>query len=324
MGPPGWPGAGHRGGPGRLETSGVLSAISYDPLVTIGIGPLSVSPHGIGIAIGFLAGTRLMLPEARRRGWDLELVYACVVRAAIGSILGARLAYVVNHTGDFDSLIEVFKVWEGGISLLGGFFGAIALALPVVRKNRLPFWELMDASVPGMALGVIIGRAGDLVIGDHLGTQTSFFLGYRCPPASVETGSPCVAGTIVHQTALYDLLLTSVLLVVLLWLRRTSDRPGRYAGFATMVFGAWYGTQRIFEDFLREDVRRFGLTGSQITAIITVGVCLTWLLAVRRTPHWGRWGPPAPTGSTPPRSPDTDPDPGPDPPSRPESQKVEE
>jgi len=140
---------------------------------------------------------------------------------------------------------------------------------------------------------------GDLVIADHLGTTTTFFLGYRCPPSTVDTGSPCVPGTIVHQTALYDLLLTGVLLAVLLWLRRTSSRPGRYAGFATLVFGAWYGTQRIFEDFLREDVRRFGLTGSQITAAVTVAVCVTWLVAVRRTPRWGRWDEPAPDAPPP-------------------------
>ncbi len=267
----------------------MLSVISYDPLVQIELGPLSISPHGIGIALGFMAGTRLMIPVAQRNGWDLDKVYACVVRAAIGSIVGARAAYVLNHVSDFDSVVDVFKVWEGGISLLGGFFGAILLALPKVKKHGLPFWKLMDASVPGMALGVIIGRIGDLVIADHLGTTTTFFLGYRCPPSSVETGSPCVAGTVVHQTALYDLVLTCALLAVLLWLRRTSGRPERYAGFATMVFGAWYGTQRIFEDFLREDVRRFGLTGSQITAGLTLAVCLTWLLAVRRTPRWGRW-----------------------------------
>ncbi|MGH9181837.1 MAG: prolipoprotein diacylglyceryl transferase, partial [Acidimicrobiales bacterium] len=208
-------------------------------------------------------------------------------------------AYALNHVGDFDSPLEVLQVWEGGISLLGGFFGAILAALPAIRKHRLPFWTLMDACVPGMALGVIIGRLGDLVIGDHLGTTTGFLLGYRCPPAAVDTGSPCVPGTVVHQTALYDLLLTCVLLGVLLWLRRTSSRPGRYAGFMTFVFGAWYATQRILEDFLREDVRRFGLTGSQITAVVTVAVCLTWLAFVRRTPRWGHWSDPEPATGTP-------------------------
>ena len=262
----------------------MLAAISYDPLVHIEVGPLSISPHGIGIALGFLVGARLMLPEARRKGLAEDDVLACVTRAAIGSLIGARLAYVVNHPGDYDSVLDVLKVWQGGISLLGGFFGGILLAIPAMRKRRMSFWKLMDASAPGMALGVVVGRVGDLVVGDHLGKPTSFFLGYRCPPQDVETASPCL-GAVVHQTALYDLLLTAVLLGALLLLRR---RP-RYDGFLIMVFGAWYGGQRIFEDFLREDVRRFGLTGSQIASTVTVLVCLNWLLFHRRTPRWGRW-----------------------------------
>jgi phosphatidylglycerol:prolipoprotein diacylglycerol transferase len=271
----------------------VLGAISYDPLVHIEVGPLAISPHGIGIAAGFLLGAQLLLPRTRRMGIPDDDVYPMLTRAALGAILGARLAYVVNHASDFDSPLEVLKVWEGGISLLGGFFGAILLTMPAMRRRNLSFWKLMDACAPGMALGVVVGRVGDLVVGDHLGKVTSFFLGYECPPASVETASPCSPGTIVHQTALYDLLLTCVLLFALLRLRRTP----RFDGFLIMVFGAWYGTQRIIEDFLREDVRRLGLTGSQMTALTTVVVCGAWLILARRTPRWGRWDEPglAPT-----------------------------
>ncbi len=266
----------------------VLAAISYDPLVHIDIGPLSISPHGVGIAVGFLLGARLLLPATRKHGYSDDDIFALLTRAAIGSIIGARLAYFVNHANEYDSPLDVFKVWEGGISLLGGFFGAILLALPEMRKRKLDFWKLMDAAAPGMALGVIVGRIGDLIVADHLGKPTDFFLGYRCPPPNVETASPCL-GDIVHQTALYDFLMTSVLLFVLLRLRRTP----RYHGFLITVFGAWYGVQRVIEDFLREDKRMFGdtLTGSQVTAIITIAVCVWHLAFVRRTPRWGHWEP---------------------------------
>ena len=263
----------------------MLGAISYDPVVHIEVGPLAISPHGIGIAAGFLLGAQLLLPRTRRMGVPDDDIYPLLTRAAIGAILGARLAYVVNHASDFDSPLDVLKVWEGGISLLGGFFGAIVLTIPGMRRRGLSFWKSMDAAAPGMALGVVVGRIGDLIVADHLGKPTDFFLGYRCPPAGVETAFPCEPGTVVHQTALYDLLLTSVLLAALLLLRR---KP-RFDGFLIMVFGAWYGVQRVIEDFLREDVRRLGLTGSQMTALVTVAVCGAWLAFVRRTPRWGNW-----------------------------------
>ncbi|MGQ0742789.1 MAG: prolipoprotein diacylglyceryl transferase [Acidimicrobiales bacterium] len=271
----------------------MLSAIAYDPILRIGFGPLSVSPHGLGIAAGFLIGARLMMPTARAKGIDEQVVYALLTRAAIGSIIGARLAYVVNHLGDYQSVREVLSVWEGGISLLGGMFGAVIMAMPLMRKSRISFWKMMDSAAPGLALGVVVGRIGDIVIADHLGTVTNFFLGYRCPPLEVATGSPCAptatairtVGAVVHQTALYDQILAAILLVVLLRLRR---QP-RFDGFLICVFAGGYGAARVVEDFLREDLRHFGLTASQWTALITLSVCLWVLVVKRQSPKWGHW-----------------------------------
>jgi len=281
----------------RLPVSGSLrplAAISYNPIVHVHLGPLNISPHGVGIAVGFLCGAFLMLPAARARGIDDDTVFALLTRAAIGAIIGARLAYVLNHLSDYGSPLEILQIWKGGISLLGGFSGAIAVALPEMRKRRLSFWKVMDAAAPGMALGVVVGRIGDLIVADHLGKPTSFALGYLCPPAGIETASPCLPGpgAVVHHTALYDLCLTLVLLGLLLLLRR---KP-RYDGFLILVFGVAYGIQRLVEDFLREDVRHFGLTGSQWTACATGLLCLYALIFRRRTPWWGRWDERPPDG----------------------------
>ena len=279
----------------------MLGAISYDPIVRIHIGPLSVSPHGIGIAVGFLIGARFMLPRSRRKGIPDDFVYPLFTLAAIGAIVGARVAYVINHFSEYESVLDVLQVWKGGISLLGGFVGAILFAIPKIKKSGLSFWKVMDAAAPAMALGVTIGRIGDLVVGDHLGKTTKFFLGYRCPDLGVATASPCgptefatrTPGAVVHQTALYDLLMAAVLLILLLLF----EKRHHFDGFMICVFGVGYGCARIIEDFLREDLRRFGLTGSQWVAILTVTLSLFVLLVRRRTPRWGRWDerPPPPT-----------------------------
>lgn len=259
--------------------------ISYDPLVRIEVGPLDLSPHGIGIAVGFLCGAALMLRDAERKGISEDAVYSILLRALVGSIVGARLAYVLNHFSDFESPIEILQVWKGGISLLGGIIGGIVTPCLWARRHRISFWKATDAAAPGLALGIVVGRIGDLIVADHLGKPTSFFLGYLCPGASVETASPCLPGEVVHQTALYDMLLTTVLLGLLLVLRRRKT----FDGALILTFGAVYGAQRLFEDFLREDLRRFGLTGSQWTASVAVLVCLYVLVVTRRTPAWGRW-----------------------------------
>ena len=258
-----------------------LAAISYEPLVRIQLGPLAISPHGIGTAVGFAAGARMLLPEARRRGIPDEVTVSLLTRAAIGAIVGARAFYVINNLSHFDSPWEWLRIWEGGISLLGGIFGAIVACLPVTRRQGIGFSRIMDAAVPGLALGIAIGRVGDLVIADHLGAVTSLPFGFRCPDVvdvGRTVGSPCPPGEVVHLTALYDLISVSVVLAALLLARRRHRREGEL----TLLAAAAYGIGRFAFDFFREDARRLGLTGSQWVALVVVTVALVALASRRR------------------------------------------
>ncbi len=269
-----------------MNLTSILAALSWDPIVRIHLGPISISPHGLGTALGFLAGALLMRTAARRIGVNDEQLHRILTRGLIGGIVGARLAYVANHAGDYDNLFEVLAVWEGGISLLGGITGGILAALPMVRRDRLPVLRLLDAAAPGLALGIFIGRIGDLIVADHLGKPTDFPLGYTCPAG--DAASPCAAavGQAVHQPALYDMASAAVLLVVLLKLRRRTRDPG----FLILTFGAWYGTARFVEDFFRlDETHGTGLSGSQWFAA-TVAVGCTAALVIRRR----RRSPPTP------------------------------
>src|SRR3546814_10996577 len=78
-----------------------IALLEFDPIVTLELGPLQISPHGIFTAVGFIAGARLLLPATRRLGVDDEVVYSMLYRAAIGALVGARLAYALNHWADY-------------------------------------------------------------------------------------------------------------------------------------------------------------------------------------------------------------------------------
>lgn len=260
----------------------MIGLIEFDPIVYLSLGPLRVSPHGLFTAIGFVAGARLLLPVTRVQGIADDDVYSMLYRAAIGALIGARLAYAINHFSDYaDDPLSVLKVWEGGISLFGGIAGGVLAAATVMRARRLQFWSLLDAAAPGLALGIAIGRIGDLIVGDHLGKVTDFPLGFRCTDA--DTASPCIAplGQGVHMPALYDLVNASVLLAVLLVLRRRQ----RWDGFLIVFAAGWYGLGRLLEDFYRiDDPVALGLSGSQLTALTLVVLATGWLVLARRTP----------------------------------------
>ena len=288
----------------------------FDPLAweiipRINIGPLAISPHGIGIAVGYLAGAQLMVRRSRKRnGPPEEDIWNALFWALLGAIVGARVGYLIGHipevTDNGNDMLGLLRVWEGGISLIGGITGAVLFALPYTLKKKLGFWRMLDLAVPGLALGIVIGRIGDLVIGDHLGKPTNFALGWRClgtpegEPLSgdayytaLEGGEPPSLGcfdVVLHQTAIYDFLSTLVLLGVLLYLGRKVRQPG----FMTLVFGLWYASMRIITDFLRVDRRYIGLTGSQIMSLLVGLACLYLLARYRGAPPRFR-APPAET-----------------------------
>lgn len=294
-----------------------LNPLAWKIIPRIHLGPLAISPHGIGIALGYLIGAQLMVRRARKYGGPDEAdIWNTLFYALLGAIVGARLGYVIGHfsqvTDHGDDLLGVFKVYQGGISLIGGITGAVLAGLPYMVKKKMGFWRTMDLAAPGLALGIVIGRIGDLVIGDHLGKPTSFALGWHClgevggpaaAPAAqyraaLEQGNPPSLGCFdlsLHQTALYDFVSTILLLALLLWLGKKVRRPG----FMVLVFTIWYGTMRVITDFLRVDRRYLGLTGSQITSLLAVAVCLVLLARFRGAPP--RWAaPPAAEGPAPP------------------------
>lgn len=290
-----------------------LGAVSFPILERIPIvGDVAVSPHGIGIATGFLVGAVLMLRRADKRGLghvyvpDIhETVQTLLTRAAVGAILGARVFYVLTHWELYaGNPLDVVRIWEGGLSFLGGLAGAILLAMPAALGRDLRMRQLLDSAAPGVAAGLIIGRFGDLIIGDHIGPPTDFALGWRCtgdywvratnsfgyvPPGPYPAGADPApsAGcfdTVVHQTALYDFLAAAVVLGVLLWLER---RP-RWDGFFVAAFVYVYGALRFVSEFVRPDKWIGGLTGSQhaVLAAVVATTAYLWWRRPWREPAW--------------------------------------
>jgi len=319
-----------------------LASVTWPVIDRFRVGdPFAISPHGIFIAIGFAVGAWIFTKLAIQRGMPEDLANSVVFWALIGAIVGARVGYVIAHVGDFESPLEWFEVWRGGISLLGGIAGAtIANAVNIRRpryrgRYRFRFFQVADAVAPGLALGIAVGRIGDLIIADHLGKPTSWLLAWRyssgtiAPPfresapgrfiadledgltqtfdtagSTLRDGTRVLAeGVGVHQTALYDMLLAAVLFAFLWWFIRSPRREG----MVTLTFGLWYGLMRLLEDSLRID-KRFGpLTGSQWTALAAVTVSAILLLWFARTRPDGPTTPPrGPLRARPP-SPDDEP-----------------
>lgn len=311
----------------------MLGSIGWPVVDRFRIGSaFAISPHGLFIAIGFMIGAWLFGRIATARGVEEKAISSIVLWSLIGAIVGARFFYVLAHWSEFaPKPVEALLIWKGGISLLGGIAGATIANAINIRRFGLRFFQVADDLAAPLALGIAVGRIGDLIIGDHLGKPTSWLLAWRysggtvAPPFECvkefcqaplqgdrvqtlarsgselldRTGTVIARGTGVHQTALYDMLLAWGLFTLLWWFVKQPRREG----LAALVFAIYYGCCRLLEDFLRID-KRFGpLTGSQWTALTVVLICLAiWgYLAVSERP--GPTTPPRPTIRRTPRKP---------------------
>lgn len=255
----------------------MLAYLSWKVVTELYLGPLMIRPHGLLIAVGFLAGARLMQRYSRPKGISDDVLWRVLGWALAGGLVGMRLAWDLGHWRELHSPLEAIAVWHSGMSLLGGLIGAVLLGGFIARRERLAVLPLLDMAAPGIALGIAIGRVSDLIIGDHLGKPTSLPWGFRYVGGSHPlVGVPAI-GAVVHPVALYDLVLTTILLIVLVRFLRTE----RAVGSAIALFTLWYAWSRVLTDFLRTDPRRLlGLTGSQLTSILAIAV-VTTALALR-------------------------------------------
>jgi phosphatidylglycerol:prolipoprotein diacylglycerol transferase len=296
-----------------------LATIGWHVLDRIHFGSrFAISPHGMGIAIGYLSGAYIFIHEAGKRRYPEDFSSSIMFWALVGTIVGARVGWVMTHVSDLSGPLDAFKIWQGGISLIGGIVGAVIAGWLVVRANRhvkVSFVDALDAAAMPIALGIVIGRIGDLIIGDHLGKPTSWALafayhggklsGYDCtslpgtcsislqggatqtiqrglarlvyPNGTIETGHG------VHQTAFYDFFIAMGLTLFLIWL---AGKPRR-RGVLICAFGIWYGSGRLVTDFLRVENRFLGLTGSQWSSVVIVLVCAATLVRFRVRPSGG-------------------------------------
>ena len=275
----------------------MIASISYPPIPIFEIGPLRLSLHGLMAGVGFIVGAVLMLREARRRGFDEEKITSVLTWALVGSILGARLFTVPAHLDE--GLIEALQPFRS-FSIMGGFAGGIIVGGWRMRRLGIDVLAHMDMASFGLAIGTVIGRIGDLLIVEHLGGRTSFFLGFELKPGYdvapqhdalevlCETQGQCGP---YHHAGLYDLLGAAVLLGLLYLIARNWSRI-RY-GFLIFTWAAWYGFQRFLIDFTRNtdlpnaDATAGPFTWSQWTGL-TVGVLslsiLIWIIRARKTP----------------------------------------
>ena len=248
--------------------------VGIDPFIDL--GPVTLSWHGLAIAVGIVIGAWLAARVAEQFGMPAEPMTTVALLAGAGGLIGGRVLYLAER----DALLKPGD-WLGtnGFSFNGGLaLAAVAVAV-YVRRSGLPL-RYLDAIAVGLPLGIAIGRIGDVINGEHYGPRTDFFLAVRNTHPDASVPSPGVA---YHSGGLYDLLIGALVFAVVWPLRHRLRRPTQIMWLVIALIGAG----RFVEFFARSDsdTVALGLTSAQWTSLAILAVGLIGLLVVRRLPE---------------------------------------
>ena len=260
--------------------------------IAFGVGPIAIRWYALaylaGIGLGALYGYLLL---SRRLLWwrdtppfDPPAIFDFAFWAVIGIVAGGRIAYVVFYNLSLYAAhpIEIFQIWDGGMSFHGGLVGLAIAVIYFTRSkggNVLSSLDLLSVVAP---IGIFLVRVANFINGELFGRETTLPWGVIFP-----SGGPLPR----HPSQLYEGLLEGALMLVILLVVTQVFRGLRRPGLTAGIFGVLYALFRGLLEFVRIPDAQLGyLFGGWVTMgqilslpLLLGGVALI-VVSLRRVP----------------------------------------
>lgn len=237
--------------------------------VMLDLGFIKIYWYSFFILMGVIVGYFLAIKESKKFKIPKEYMLNYFFYVLIFGLLGARIYYVIFNFAEYqNNLIDIFKVWEGGLAIHGGIIAGIIVTIVYTKKYNIPFFRIADIMVISLIIGQCIGRWGNFFNGEAHGPATtlSFLQSLHLPKFIID--GMYIRGTYYQPTFLYESLGCLIGFIILIFVRK---RRRLILGDLTGLYLIWYGIIRFFIEGLRTDsLLFFGLKAAQIVSVIMV------------------------------------------------------
>ena len=236
---------------------------NFDP-VALEIFSLEVRWYSLayifGIIFGWILAKKLFIQDMEvKNKFDDYLTYLI-----LGIILGGRLGYIIIYNLSFyiNNPLDIFKIWQGGMSFHGGLIGVILASIFFAKKNNQNPFLYMDIVALVAPVGLFFGRIANFINSELYGTITNV-------PWAVTFVQ--VDNLPRHPSQLYEALLEGLFLFLLLifFKNKFSDKPGVISGLFLIIYSIF----RFIVEFYRAPDEQIGyiflnLTMGQVVSLI--------------------------------------------------------
>ena len=232
---------------------------NFDP-VLIDLGFFQIrwysTAYIVGILIGWIYANKIIkLTENNQYNFNqitTRLFDDLIIYLVIGIILGGRLGYVIFYNLDYYSqnLLEIFKLWQGGMSFHGGLLGVIISIIIFSKKTQINFFKFSDIISCVAPFGILLGRIANFINGELYGKITTLSWGVIFP-----NGGNLPR----HPSQLYEAALEGIFLFLIINYLALKKKFLYRAGYISGIFLILYSILRIFSEVFREPDNHVGL-----------------------------------------------------------------
>ncbi len=242
----------------------------------IEFGFISIKWYSVLILLAILIGIKLVEKEAVKLNIDKDILYNLIFGVIISGIIFARLYYVIFNLDYYlNHVIDIFKIWEGGLAIHGAIIGGVLYTIYYTKKHNINTMQMIDIFIPALILGQVIGRWGNFFNKEAHGPVVSLtFLQNIHLPKFIIDGMN-INGVYYHPTFLYESMwnLLGFIIIIFIIKKLKNIKIGDVTGFYLI----WYSIIRFAIEKMRTDSLMFmNLKVAQIISIVlfVIGIIL--------------------------------------------------
>lgn len=246
---------------------------SIDPIIGTIFG-VHLWWYGLSYTLGFLNAHSFIRRHREQLALSMPSVYNLSLLLAGGVLVGGRFVEVAFYEWPFyrERLDLIPAFWLGGMATHGLLLGGLLGVWLFCRLHDKPFLSVTDALAIPAAFILGVGRIGNFIDGQIVGSVTTAWWAIKFPDAEGFR----------HPVVLYDGLKNLLIIPVLMYARNGALPTGTLTG----VFLFLYAFLRIFIDVFREyPTTLLGLATGQGLNIIMAAVGLVLVLVRFRSRH---------------------------------------
>ncbi|MBT3592971.1 MAG: prolipoprotein diacylglyceryl transferase [Hellea sp.] len=251
----------------------IISATNFPKWLSseiLNIGPLSIKWYGVSYIIAIYSGYYYSISVIQNPNFwfnnktsidknkipNKVILQDLMFYSLLGIIIGGRVGYIAlyNTSTIWTSPLDIFKVWQGGMSFHGGFLGVCLAVYYSKLKNKCNLWRLSDLIAIGAPLGLFAVR----VLGNFL-NQELYGRVTDVPWAMIFSTDPNLLPR--HPSQLYEAFLEGLVIFIFLRYIMFKFKALMIPGLCTGFFIFLYGCFRLAVEFFREpdNINQFGV-----------------------------------------------------------------